>query len=69
MCRKRLCNALQWAYAPEENRKSPIRREWLFIAVSAPREILFGGLVSVVSECSKSVYGLVCGLGEMARYK
>ena len=48
-------------YAPEESWKSPLRREWLFIAISAPQQILFGGLVSVVSVCSGAVYGQVCG--------
>lgn len=46
---------------PEESWKSPLHREWLFIAVSAPRKILFCGLVSVVSVCSEAVYGQVCG--------
>ena len=48
-------------YAPEESCKTPLRREWLFIAVSALQQILFGGLVSVVSVCSEAVYGQVCG--------
>ena len=61
MCNKRLCNALQRFYAPEESWKRPFRHKWLFIAVSAPRYILFGGLVSVVSVCSGDVYGQVCG--------
>ena len=48
-------------YAPEEGRKYPLRHKWLFIAVSAPRQILFGGLVSVVSVYSGAVYGQICG--------
>ena len=48
-------------YAPEESWKSPLRREWLFIAISATRQILFDGLVSVVSVCSRAVYGQICG--------
>ncbi len=46
---------LLWGYAPEESWKSPFRRKWLFIAVSAPREMLFGGLVSVLFPCAPSV--------------
>ncbi len=46
---------------PEEYEFCPLRCEWLFIAVSAPRGILFGGLVSVVSVCSEAVYGQICG--------
>ena len=48
-------------YAPEESCKTPLRREWLFIAISAPWQILFSGLVSVISVCSGAVYGQVCG--------
>ena len=46
------CDMLLRVYAPEESCKTPLRREWLFIAVSASQQILFGGLVSVVSMCS-----------------
>ncbi len=46
---------------PEEYEFCPLRCECLFIAVSTPREILFGGLVSVVSVCSERVYGQICG--------
>ena len=53
---------------PEENRKSPIRREWLFIAVSAPRGMLFCGLVSVVSVYFERVYGQRCGQPSCGRY-
>ncbi len=52
---------LLWGYAPEEYDLCSLRREWLFIAVSAPWEILFGGLVSVVSVYSERVYGQICG--------
>ena len=48
-------------YAPEESWKSPLHHKWLFIAVSAPQLIFFGGLVSVVSVCSGAVYGQICG--------
>ena len=46
---------------PEESWNCPLCREWLFIAVSAPQEILFNGLVSVVSVYSGAVYGQICG--------
>ena len=44
-------NMLLRVYAPKR----------LFIAIYAPRQILFSGLVSVVSVCSKAVYGQICG--------
>ena len=46
---------------PEELWKCGFYYKWLFIAVSAPWKNLFGGLVSVVSVCSKAVYGQICG--------
>ncbi len=58
---KRLNQALPRFYAPEEYELCPLRREWLFIAVSAPQGMLFGGLVSVVSVYSECVYGQICG--------
>ncbi len=61
MCDKRLNQALRRFYAPEEYELCSLRRGWLFIAVSAPRGILFGSLVSVVSVCSERVYGQICG--------
>ncbi len=48
-------------YAPEEHEFCTLRRKWLFIAVSAPQGMLFGGLISVVSVCYERVYGQVCG--------
>ncbi len=56
-------------YAPEESWRSPLRHKWLFIAVSAPRHILFSGLISVVSVCSRAVYGQICGQFFHARQK
>ena len=54
---------------PEESYKSPLLSEWLFIAVSAPHKILFGSLISVVSMCSKAVYGQLCGHTELLNNK
>ncbi len=61
MCDKRLNKALRGFYAPEGYELCSLRRGWLFIAVSAPWGMLFGGLVSVVSVYSKAVYGQICG--------
>ena len=47
---------------PEELRKCAVCHKCLFIALSSPRQILFSGLVSVVSVCSRAVYGQICGL-------
>ena len=64
-----LRKALPRFYAPKESYKSPLRSEWLFIAVSAPHKILFGSLISVVSMCSKAVYGQLCGHTELLNNK
>ena len=37
------------------------RRKWLFPPLSARKTVLFGALVSTVSECSETVGGLLCG--------
>ncbi len=47
--------------ALEEYELCHLRRELLFITVSTPQEMLFGGLVSVIFVCSGRVYGQICG--------